>query len=62
MNLTFISDTHSHHDNLTLESGDILIHCGDFMRNGSLEDTESFAYFMAAQNFEYKVVIAGNHE
>lgn len=62
MKLTFISDTHSHHDNLTLESGDILIHCGDFTHRGSLEDTQCFARFMAAQDFTHKIVIAGNHD
>ncbi|MCK5925845.1 MAG: metallophosphatase domain-containing protein [Methylococcales bacterium] len=62
MQLTFISDTHSYHDTLTLGSGDILIHCGDFTRYGSLQDTKSFAQFMAAQDFTYKIVIAGNHD
>lgn len=62
MKFTFISDTHSHHDYLTLQSGDMLIHCGDFTRRGSLEDVESFANFMAKQDFSYKVVIAGNHD
>ncbi|MCK5898016.1 MAG: metallophosphoesterase [Methylococcales bacterium] len=60
--LTFISDTHSYHDTLTLGAGDILIHCGDFTRYGSLEDTQSFAHFMAAQDFKYKIAIAGNHD
>jgi len=62
MKLTFISDTHSHHDNITLESGEMLIHCGDFTRYGALEDVEHFANFMADQDFNYKIVIAGNHD
>ncbi|MCK4494644.1 MAG: metallophosphatase domain-containing protein [Methylococcales bacterium] len=62
MQLTFISDTHSYHNTLTLGSGDILIHCGDFTRDGSLNDTQCFARFMAAQDFTYKIVIAGNHD
>ncbi len=62
MNLHFISDTHSHHQHLTLGSGDVLIHCGDFTRQGSLEDTEKFAHFMSKQAFDYKIVIAGNHD
>jgi len=62
MKLTFISDTHSLHKNLALESGDVLIHCGDFTNKGSLEDTESFAHFMSVQDFKYKIVIAGNHD
>lgn len=62
MKLTFISDTHSLHKTLAIESGDVLIHCGDFTNKGSLEDTENFADFMSVQDFKYKVVIAGNHD
>lgn len=60
--MTFISDTHSKHNSLTLGSGDILIHCGDMTRNGSLDDLSDFSRFMCLQNFEHKIVIAGNHD
>lgn len=63
MKLCFISDTHaSHHRLPNLGRGDVLVHCGDFTARGTLEDTEDFAQFMAVQDFEYKVVIAGNHD
>ncbi|MCF6191375.1 MAG: metallophosphoesterase family protein [Cocleimonas sp.] len=62
MKFTFISDTHSLHNKLVLEAGDVLIHCGDFTNKGSLEDAEDFADFMAKQDFSHKVVIAGNHD
>ena len=62
MKLTFISDTHCQHDKLQLESGDVLIHCGDFTCRGGLDDVESFAKFMEAQDFKHKIVIAGNHD
>jgi Icc-related predicted phosphoesterase len=62
MKLTFISDTHSLHRHLALDSGDVLIHCGDFTGRGSLDDTADFAEYMAKQDFAHKVVIAGNHE
>lgn len=62
MNLTFISDTHSLHQNLVTGTGDVLIHCGDFTGRGTLDDTLNFAEFMAAQAFTHKVVIAGNHD
>lgn len=62
MKLTFISDTHSQHHHLVIEPGDVLIHCGDFTRRGDLDDTLSFAEFFAAQDFSYKIVIAGNHD
>jgi Icc-related predicted phosphoesterase len=45
-----------------LKKGDVLVHCGDFTRRGSLEDVQSFADFMRAQDYQYKIVIAGNHD
>ena len=62
MKFTFISDTHSLHDRLALDSGDMLIHCGDLTNKGSLEDVESFANFIGKQDFRHKIVIAGNHD
>lgn len=40
----------------------MLVHCGDFTARGTLDDTLDFAQFMAVQDFEHKVVIAGNHD
>lgn len=62
MKLTFISDTHAKHYQMVIQPGEVLIHCGDFTRQGDLADTESFADFMAAQDFKHKIVIAGNHD
>lgn len=62
MKLTFFSDTHNQHSLVKIGSGDVLVHCGDFTRKGSLDDVHSFAVFMAQQNFNHKIVIAGNHD
>jgi len=62
MKIIFISDTHGQHDKVLLKEGDILIHCGDFTRRGSVEDVNSFANFIRVQKFKYKIVIAGNHD
>lgn len=63
MKLTFISDTHSIHDELpAIAPGDVLIHCGDFTGRGDIADTTAFAQFIAAQDFTHKIVIAGNHD
>lgn len=62
MKITFISDTHYQHHNLSLDSGDMLIHCGDFTRKGALADVASFARYLSLQDFKYKIVIAGNHD
>lgn len=63
MKLTFISDTHSLHNELpAIAPGDVLIHCGDFTGHGNIDETADFAEFIAAQNFTHKIVIAGNHD
>ncbi len=62
MKITFISDTHYQHHNLSLGSGELLIHCGDFTRKGALADVASFANYISLQDFNTKIVIAGNHD
>lgn len=62
MNLTFISDTHRKHNELSLPGGDILIHCGDFTDIGEFSDVKEFALFISKTNYKHKIVIAGNHD
>ena len=63
-NITFvcISDTHTKTYNLSLPSGDVLIHAGDFTSIGVPEEVDAFNEYLSKQNFQYKVVIAGNHD
>ena len=44
MNITFISDTHNRHKELTqdLPGGDMIIHAGDISGRGTLEEIRSF--------------------
>jgi Icc-related predicted phosphoesterase len=75
--ITFISDTHGKHDQITtvkslrknnqpldLPGGDILIHSGDFMNTGhnTMEAIQFFQWFDAIPNYDTKVFIAGNHD
>lgn len=62
MRAIVISDTHNQHELLSLPKGDILIHCGDFTIDGTEDEVKYFADWFAAQNFKYKLVIAGNHD
>jgi len=66
MKITFISDTHGKHESVTplLKGGDILIHCGDVMNNGDIEEElNSFCkWFDSIDNYKYKIFIAGNHD
>ena len=67
MKITFISDTHGKHAELTdkLPGGDILIHSGDFMRGGK-EESEAVDFFDWFEHdvagYNKKIFIAGNHD
>jgi hypothetical protein len=39
-----------------------LIHAGDFTMTGTLVEVEEFLKWFAAQPFQHKILIAGNHE
>jgi Icc-related predicted phosphoesterase len=75
--VTLISDTHTKHAQLTtttslrkadqpidLPGGDILIHAGDFMSSGynPMEAVMFFQWFDAIDNYDTKILIAGNHD
>lgn len=63
--LVVISDTHGEHEMLTsiLPQGDILIHCGDFVNKGNVQDAERFVHWLSTLNqYGEKIVIDGNHD
>jgi Icc-related predicted phosphoesterase len=64
MNITFISDTHNMHDQITmlLPGGDVIVHCGDFTRRGYIQETQSFLKWYDALPYTHKIFIAGNHD
>ena len=66
MKITFISDTHTKHDQITadLPGGELLIHAGDIMNSGySARDVVDFIdWFDCVENYNHKVFIAGNHD
>lgn len=66
MKITLISDTHSKHNKLKgdLPGGDLLIHAGDFMDSGynAMEAIMFFKWFDEINNYDTKVLIAGNHD
>ena len=77
MKISLISDTHTKHNKivtskslrnsnqpLDLPGGDLLIHAGDFMDSGynAMEAIEFFQWFDEINNYDTKVLIAGNHD
>jgi Icc-related predicted phosphoesterase len=65
MKITFISDTHNKHDQVTssLPGGDLLIHAGDATSMGYSDEISDFLkWFNGLDNYTHKVFIAGNHD
>ncbi|XP_059582625.1 metallophosphoesterase domain-containing protein 1 isoform X7 [Alligator mississippiensis] len=57
-----ISDTHSRTDPIQMPYGDVLIHAGDFTELGLPSEVKKFNEWLGSLPYEYKIVIAGNHE
>lgn len=65
MKITFISDTHNKHNQVTslLPGGDMLLHCGDISSNGQPHMIKNFCeWFSKIENYTHKIFIAGNHD
>jgi len=65
MKITFISDTHSKHNQVTssLHGGDVIIHAGDISNRGYLTEIQDFIkWFSKIENYTHKIFIAGNHD
>ncbi|CAH2326126.1 metallophosphoesterase MPPED2 [Pelobates cultripes] len=57
-----VSDTHSRTDGIQMPYGDILLHTGDFTELGLPSEVKKFNDWLGSLPYEYKIVIAGNHE
>jgi Icc-related predicted phosphoesterase len=65
MKITFISDTHNKHKQITehLPGGDLLIHAGDISSRGYKHEIQEFCkWFNSLENYNVKAFIAGNHD
>jgi predicted MPP superfamily phosphohydrolase len=57
-----ISDTHDNYD-FDLPDGDILLHSGDFTRNGTEQEIQRFFdWLKSLKQYRLKIFIVGNHE
>jgi predicted phosphodiesterase len=62
MRLVCIADTHLFHDDLQLPAGDVLIHAGDLLRGGDLEELEQGLVLFSRAPHKTKIFVAGNHD
>ena len=65
MKITFISDTHNKHKQVTtsLPGGDLLIHAGDATSMGHKHELQQFMkWYNSLDNYTHKIFIAGNHD
>lgn len=63
MRLVCISDTHSLHRRIPdIPAGDVLIHAGDCLGAGTLDNVEDLNDWLGTLPHRHKVVIAGNHD
>ena len=65
MRITFISDTHNKHNQVTssLPGGDLIIHSGDISSMGYKHEIQQFLkWFNGLDNYTHKIFIAGNHD
>lgn len=60
MKIDCISDLHGYKPEL--EGGDLLLVAGDLMAHSTQKDFNEFCEWIKQQNYECKVVIAGNHD
>ena len=62
MRLVVISDTHFMHDRIAIPDADMLVHCGDSLGHGTLEELDELDRFLSTLPHEYKILVAGNHD
>ena len=62
MVIVALSDTHGNHHSVDVPPGDIIIHCGDITLKSNLSEVTDFVLWFASLNFQYKILVAGNHD
>ena len=63
MRIVAVADTHMFVEDLgELPGGDLLVHAGDLLRVGTLDELEQAAPWLRDQPHPHKIFVAGNHD
>src|SRR6185503_1444351 len=62
MRIVALADTHLRHETLVVPDGDVLVHAGDALAHGALDELDRAVAFFSALPHRTKVFVAGNHE
>lgn len=62
LRLVAISDTHGRHDELDVPPGDVLLHAGDLLMKGTLDELRDAARWLGRQPHAHKLLVGGNHD
>jgi 3',5'-cyclic AMP phosphodiesterase CpdA len=58
-----VSDTHTFEEDLgPLPDGDVFVHAGDMLRQGTVDELAGVAAWIRALPHRHKVIVAGNHD
>jgi Icc-related predicted phosphoesterase len=62
MRIVHLSDTHMLHRRLDVPTGDVLVHSGDFVAEGTLDDYIDVFSWLDSMPHKHKLLVAGNHD
>lgn len=62
LTIDLLSDTHTQHEKMTLQGGNMLIHAGDVSSSGSAKEIMRFLTWFANQKYNYLILVPGNHD
>ncbi len=67
MRIVALADTHTYHTDLDgfgqpWPAAEVLIHAGDMLQTGSVQELRAFAAWFALLPYRHKIVVAGNHD
>ncbi len=62
MRIVAVADTHLRHAKLDVPDGDVLVHAGDLLGHGALDELAGAVDWLRALPHRTKILVAGNHE